>query len=445
MPNTSSKSKQLLRIFNKKFLKKRYGIFLIPFILILIIFYIFILKDLPSPTRLSSSSIPQSTQIFDRKGELLFTIYGQKNQTFVPLSTIPKHMQQATIAIEDKNFYQHGPIDLKGIARSVISITFRNQIQGGSTITQQLVKNSLLTPERTILRKVKEVLLAFATESLYSKSQILEMYLNQSPYGGTAWGVEAASQTYFGKHAKDLTLSQSSLLAALPEAPTTFSPFGSHPELAKKRQEEVLRKMYEEKYITKSQMEKAIREPLRYKNLSNTIKAPHFVLYVKDLLIKKYGEKTVEQGGLKVTTSLDLSIQDMAQATVAAEVADLKFSRVTNGASLVTNPATGEILAMVGSHDYFDIQHDGNVNIAISQRQPGSSIKPINYAVGLLNGYTAATPFVDQKVCFPNPGHPAYCPVNYDGKFHGVLQMRQALANSINIPAVKPREICHRS
>ena len=441
MLNTSSKLKKKFKDFNKKILKKRYAILLIPIILFLIFFYILILKDLPSPTRLTSSSIPQSTQIFDRKGELLFTIYGKKNQTFVPLSTIPKYIQQATIAIEDKDFYQHGPIDIRGIARSVIAITLRNQIQGGSTITQQLVKNSLLTPERTILRKVKEVLLAFATESLYSKSQILEMYLNQSPYGGTAWGVEAASQTYFGKHAKDLTLSQSSLLAALPEAPTTYSPFGSHPELAKKRQEEVLRKMYEEKYITKSQMEKAIREPLRYKNLSNTIKAPHFVLYVKDLLIKKYGEKTVEQGGLKVTTSLDLSIQDMAQATVAAEVADLKFSRVTNGASLVTNPATGEILAMVGSHDYFDTENDGNVNVTLARRQPGSSIKPINYAVGLLNGYTAATPFVDQKICFPNPGHQPYCPVNYDGKFRGVIQVRQALANSINIPAVKMLKI----
>lgn len=437
MPNTSSKFKQILKAFNKKILKKRYGILLIPLVLILIVFYIFILKDLPSPTRLTSSNIPQSTQIFDRKGELLFTIYGKKNQTFVPLSAVPKHMQQATIAIEDKDFYQHGPIDLRGIARSVISITFRNQVQGGSTITQQLVKNSLLTPERTILRKIKEVLLSFATESLYSKSQILEMYLNQTPYGGTAWGVEAAARTYFGKHAKDLTLSESALLSGLPEAPTTFSPFGSHPELAKKRQEEVLKSMYEEKYITKAELNKALKEEVHYKNLSNNIKAPHFVLYVKDLLIKKYGEKAVEQGGLKVTTSLDLSIQDMAQATVAAEVESLKYSRVTNGASLVTNPATGEILAMVGSHDYFDIERDGNVNVTLALRQPGSSIKPINYAVGLLNGYTAATPFVDQKVCFPNPGRSPYCPVNYDGKFRGVIQVRQALANSINIPAVK--------
>jgi len=437
MPNTSSKFRKFSKDFNKKILKKRHAMPLILIILFFIFFYIFILRDLPSPTRLTSSSIPQSTQIFDRKGELLFTIYGQKNQTFVPLSTIPKYMQKATIAIEDKDFYQHGPIDIKGIARSVISIVLHHQIQGGSTITQQLVKNSLLTPERTILRKVKEVLLAFATESLYSKSQILEMYLNQSPYGGTAWGVEAASQTYFGKHAKDLTLSQSSLLAALPEAPTTYSPFGSHPELGKKRQEEVLRKMYQEKYITTRELDKTLEEQLHYKNLSNAIKAPHFVLYVKDLLIKKYGEKAVGEGGLKVTTSLDFSIQDMAQTMVAAEVESLKYSRVTNGASLVTNPATGEILAMVGSHDYFDTANDGNVNVTLALRQPGSSIKPINYAVGLLNGYTAATPFVDQKVCFPNPGHPLYCPINYDGKFHGVLQMRQALANSINIPAVK--------
>ncbi|OGH39119.1 MAG: hypothetical protein A3B44_01700 [Candidatus Levybacteria bacterium RIFCSPLOWO2_01_FULL_38_21] len=437
MQNTTSRVKIFSKKLSKKILRKRYAILLIPLLILFIIFYIYILRDLPSPTRLASTNVPQSTQIFDRNGNLLFTIYAQKNQTFIPLSSIPKYMQEATIAIEDKDFYQHGPIDVRGIARSVISITLRHQIQGGSTITQQLVKNSLLTPERTILRKVKEILLAFATESLYSKSQILEMYLNQTPYGGTAWGVEAASQTYFGKHAKDLTLSESALLAALPEAPTTYSPFGSHPELAKKRQEEVLRKMYQEKYITKKGLDKTLEEQLHYRNLSNAIKAPHFVLYVKDLLIKKYGEKAVEQGGLKVTTSLDLSIQGMAQASVSAEIANLKYSRVTNGAALVTNPATGEILAMVGSHDYFDMANDGNVNVTIALRQPGSSIKPINYAVGLLNGYTAATPFIDRRVCFPNPGHPPYCPVNYDGKFHGVLQVRQALANSINIPAVK--------
>lgn len=402
------------------------------------IFYFFILKDLPSPTRLNSNTSPQSTQIFDRNGILLFSIYEKRNQTFIPLSDMTKYLQQATIATEDREFYNHGAIDIRGILRALYTNLTGKQLQGGSTITQQLVKNGLLTQERTITRKIKEVILAFATEILYSKNKILEMYLNQSPYGGTAWGVEAASLTYFNKHAKDLDLAQSALIAGLPESPTAFSPFGAHPELAKRKQEEVLQKMYEQKYITKKQMEQAIKAPLALQKVSNVIKAPHFVLYVKDLLEKKYGQERVEQGGLKVKTTLDLSIQDFAQDTVASEVAKLKNQRVSNGAAIVTNPATGEILSMVGSRDYFDTDIDGNVNVVIAYRQPGSSIKPINYATGLTKGLTAASVFIDQAICFPNPGgQKSYCPLNYDGKFHGAVSMRMALANSINIPAVK--------
>ncbi|MDE2026559.1 MAG: transglycosylase domain-containing protein, partial [Patescibacteria group bacterium] len=397
----------------------------------------YILRDLPSPIKLSSNNIPQSTQIFDRNGTLLYTIYNKKNQTFLSLDTIPKTVQEATIAIEDKDFYNHGPIDLRGIARALFTIVFHKQIQGGSTITQQLVKNTLLSPEQTIVRKIREAILAFATELLYPKNKILELYLNQIPYGGTTYGIEAAAQTYFGKHARDLDLAESTLLAGLPEAPTTYSPFGSHPELAKERQILVLKAMEDQKYITAKQEEDAAKEPLKYQHVANIIQAPHFSLYIKDLLIKKYGEKTVEEGGLKVITSLDLSIQNMAQDIVATEIAKLKPLHVTNGASLVTNPATGEILAMVGSKDYFDSSIDGNVNVTLAHRQPGSSIKPINYALGLIKGYTAATPFIDEPTCFPNPGHPDYCPVNYDGKWHGVVQMRIALGNSINIPAVK--------
>lgn len=418
--------------------KKRSLLILAAFFLFLISFYVWILKDLPSPTRLVSSTIPQSTQILDRNDKLLFTIYKNKDQTFIPLSTVPKSMQEATIAIEDKNFYNHGAIDFKGILRAAVAILFHQRIEGGSTLTQQLVKNSLLSPERTILRKVKEVILAFATEAFYSKNQILEMYLNQSPYGGTAWGVETAAKTYFDKHAKDLDLAESALLAGLTEAPTTNSPFGAHPDLAKQRQELVLSEMQKEGYITTSERDKAKKETLKYKKISNEIKAPHFALYVKDLLIKKYGLEMVEVGGLKVKTTLDLDIQDYAQASVAAEVASLgEGYHVTNGAAMVANPSTGEILAMVGSKDYFDNTIDGNVNVTVSQRQPGSSIKPINYAVGLIHGYTAATPFIDNKICYQNIGQPNYCPVNYDGKFHGLVSMRYVLGNSINIPAVK--------
>ncbi len=416
----------------------RHWTFIIPLLILCGLFYYFILRDLPSPVKLASSSIPQSTQIFDRNGILLYTIYGQKNQTFLPLSKIPKISQEASIAIEDKDFYHHGPIDIRGIARALYVNFFHKSVQqGGSTITQQLVKNSLLTQDRTVVRKIKEIILSFATELVYSKNQILELYLNQIPYGGTSYGIEAASEAYFGKHAKDLDLAEAALLAGLPEAPSTYSPLGSHPELAKQRQLDVLAAMQEQGYISKVQQQKAAKEVLNYSKVTNGIKAPHFVLYVKDLLTQKYGEQVVEQGGLKVTTSLDLRIQDLTQQAVADEVNKIKYYHVTNGAAVVTNPATGEILAMVGSRDYFDTEIDGNVNVAIAHRQPGSSIKPINYADGIIHGYTAATPFIDGPVCFPNPGHAPYCPVNYDGKFHGLVQMRFALGNSFNIPAVK--------
>jgi 1A family penicillin-binding protein len=414
-------------------------IFLSVFSLLVIAFgilYFFLLKDLPSPTKLNNTTGSYSTHIYDRKGKLLYTIYSDRDQTFIPLENIPKTLQQATIAIEDKDFYRHGAVDLRGIARAAYSTLFKKQLQGGSTLTQQLVKNSLLTPERTIERKIKEVILAFATEAIYDKDEIMEMYLNQVPYGGTSYGVEAASRAYFGKGVKDLTIAEQAFLAGLPEQPSTLSPFGSRPELGKKRQEEVLHRMHEQGYINKDERDKALAQTLRFQKITNPIKAPHFVFYVKDLLTKKYGRQTVEQGGLKVITSLDLELQNFAQATVATEVAKLENYNVGNGAALITNPTTGEILAMVGGKNFFD-GGDGNVNVTIAERQPGSSIKPINYAVGLLKGYSAGTRFIDAPVCFPNPPQRPYCPRNYDGRFHGVVTMRQALAQSLNIPAVQ--------
>ncbi|MBI2430747.1 MAG: penicillin-binding protein [Candidatus Levybacteria bacterium] len=420
----------------KRFVRK-YWIVILPLFILVGIFYFVILKDLPSPTRLNSAELPQSTQIFDRNDTLLFTIYTQRNQTLVPLSDIPVFLQQATIAKEDKDFYKHGAIDIRGIVRALYSTLVQKKLQGGSTITQQLVKNSLLSQERTITRKVKEIILSFATELLYSKNKILELYLNQSPYGGTAWGVEAAAQTYFGKSVKNLDLAESTLLSGLPESPTILSPFGARPELAKQKQEEVLQKMHEQGYIDKKQMEDAIKQPLKFQKVSDNIKAPHFVLYIKELLVKKYGQRGAEQGGLKVKTSLDLALQEFTEASVAAEVSKLKNQKVSNGAALITNPATGEILSMVGSRDYFDSEIDGNVNVTLAYRQPGSAIKPINYAAGLVKGLTAATILVDRPICFPNPGQKEYCPVNYDGKWHGIVQFREALGSSINIPAVK--------
>jgi len=263
------------------------------------------------------------------------------------------------------------------------------------------------------------------------------MYLNAIPYGGTSYGIETASETYFGKPVKDLSLAQSALLAGLPQRPSTYSPFGAHPELTKSRQEEVLKQMVANKYITQDDSDKADKEPLTYASI-NPPQAPHFALWIKEQLANKYGDKTVEQGGLRVYTTLDLDIQNFAQLAVATEVGKLKKQKVGNGATIVTRPGTGEILAMVGSKDYFATDEDGNVNVTIASRQPGSSIKPLNYALALKNQkITPATAIADVPTCFSVAGQPAYCPVNYDGTFHGAVQPRFSLGNSYNVPAVR--------
>jgi 1A family penicillin-binding protein len=421
----------------KKLPRWAWAFWALPFLLVLMS-YLLIFKDLPSPAKLAQYNIPISTKIYDRNGQLLFDIFADQNRSPVPLSEIPKTLQEATISIEDKNFYQHQGVNvIGGVLRALTADITRGQLQGGSTITQQLVKSALLSPERTVTRKIKEIILAFWVEALYPKDKILELYLNQVPYGGTAWGVESAAEQYFGKKVEDLTLAEAALLAGLPQAPTSYSPFGAHPELAVTRQKEVLRRMVEDKYITKEQADQAAAQPLVFKNETG-IQAPHFVMYVREQLVQKYGEALVAKGGLKVTTTLDLDLQDYAQATVAAEVATLKTYHVTNGAALITKPATGEILAMVGSVDYF-ASPSGNFNVVTALRQPGSSIKPINYAIGLEKHIvTPATMFIDEPTCFASiAGKPPYCPVNYDGKFHGPVQLRMALGNSFNIPAVK--------
>lgn len=430
------------RKIGKFFLSKWFRFLIMPLFLLgivgfVVFMYFFVLKDIPKATQLGSTSQPQSSKIYDRNGELLYTMYTGRNQTYLPLNSIPKNIQQATIAIEDRNFYSHGAIDIQGIIRAIY-VNFKGErVEGGSTLTQQLVKSSLLTPERTIERKAKEIILSFIVEAIYPKNKILEMYLNQVSYGGTAYGVDAASQVYFNKPVSELTLAEAAFLAGLPQAPSRYSPFGSHPEEGKERQKRVLTAMYEEGYISEEEKNKAVEEGLEFSAIRDEIKAPHFVFYVKDYLTEKYGEKMIEQGGLSITTSLDLKTQKLVEDSIATEGARLNESNWYNAASVVTHPMTGEILAMAGSRDYFDSERDGNVNVAIARRQPGSSIKPINFATGLINGYTAATPFVDKRVCFPNPGQAAYCPRNYDGAFHGVVQMREALANSYNIPAVK--------
>ncbi len=428
--------------------KFRLPAILLPLLLLLLLL-VYVFKDLPSPRRLTRNPFPVSTKIYDRNGILLYDIFADQNRTPVKLSDLPPYVKQATISIEDKDFYKHNGFALSGIARASIKnlgyglckTLIQNcklTLQGGSTITQQLVKTALLTPERTIRRKLRELVLTFAVESIYTKDQILEMYLNQVPYGGTSYGIESASQTYFGKKSSQLSLPESSLLAGLPAAPTRFSPFGAHPELAKERQQLVLSRMVDNHLITREQARTAIEEKLDFAPPQVGIRSPHFVLFVKDLLVQKYGEQVVETGGLRVTTSLDIDLQDQAQLIVASETAKLKKSKVGNGAALVTIPATGEILAMVGSKDYFDKEADGAVNITLRSRQPGSSIKPLNYALGIeKNLITPASLLADIPTCFLVSGQKPYCPDNYDNTFHGPSQARFALGNSYNIPAVK--------
>lgn len=394
------------------------------------------LQELPNPVTLSTIQSPRTTKIYDRNGKLLFQMYAAQNRTYVPLSEVPKDFQNATVAIEDKNFYKNPGFDAMAILRAAISDLSGNSLQGGSTITQQLIKSTLLTPERSFKRKAKELILALWAERIYNKSQILEMYLNQVPYGGTAWGAEAGAQTYFGKNIKDLNLGQSAFLAGLPKAPSIYSPYGLTPNLWQGRQKDVLNRMQELGYITQEQEIDALAETLEFNTPQIPIQAPHFVMYVKDLLVKKYGLEMVEKGGLKVTTSLDLDWQQKAQDIVSDEVQKSAELGISNGAALVTLPKTGEILAMVGSKDYSD-PNGGAVNLTISLRQPGSSIKPVTYSAALGNGYTAATIIDDSPVSFSTPGGYAYAPVNYDGRFHGRVSLRIALANSFNIPAVK--------
>ena len=401
-------------------------------------FYLLIIKDLPNISQLNGRNQIVSTKILSRDGQVLFRIYENENRTLVKLSDIPQHMINATIAIEDKDFYYHHGFSIKGIMRALVANSQDLTIQqGGSTITQQLVKNRLLSPERTIQRKIRELVLSVLIELKFSKEEILEMYFNQVPYGGSTYGVEEAAQRYFGKTISQLNLAESSMLAGLPVAPSIYSPFGAAPELAKHRQLEVLRHMVEDDYIDQAQADDAFKLSLNFKHDVIDIKAPHFVFYVKKLLSEQYGEAVVNQGGLEVTTTLDLELQKVAQKIVTDEVTKLTRLQVNNGAALVTKPQSGEILAMIGSKDYFDFEHDGQVNVTLRPRQPGSSIKPLTYSIALEQGKNPSTIIDDSPITYHSLGSPPYSPQNYDGKFHGKITLREALASSYNVPAVK--------
>jgi 1A family penicillin-binding protein len=399
--------------------------------------YFYVFKDLPHPKNLITRQPALTTKIYDRHHQLLYKVYDNENRSLISLSELPPHVIHATLAIEDADFYNHAGFSFKGIVRAFQRNLTRDTLQGGSTITQQLVKNTLLTPERTFQRKVRELVLAVMVENYFTKDEILTMYFNEVPYGGPTYGIEEASQAYFKKSARQLTIAEAAVLAGLPAAPTIFSPFGSQPELALARQHEVLRRMTEVGYITQEEADAARNDSLSFAPPTIDIKAPHFVMYVKDVLARTYGDPLVDQGGLSVVTSLDLDIQEMAEAVVKDELQKLSRLNITNAAALVTNPRTGEVLAMVGSGNYFDTANDGQVNVTTRLRQPGSSIKPLMYSLALANGFTATSIIDDSPITYRVIGSPPYSPRNYDNQFRGKVTLRQALANSYNIPAVK--------
>jgi len=440
------------KIFFYSYISKLIFFGLIAFVFLTAFLFILYSRDLPTPSKLSSSNLSQSTRILDRNGIVLYDIYGDQNRTYVELKNIPKTLQQATIAIEDKNFYGNQGFSVTGIIRSVFNILLLRGITGGSTLTQQLVKNALLTPERSIQRKIKEFILAIQVDKKYSKDQILELYLNVAPYGGTNVGVETASEQYFGKKVGDLNLLESAILAGLPQRPSFYSPYSEHPKAYINRTYDVLRRMREDGYITEREEKIAKKEVenIKFLDKSQSIKAPHFSFYVKNLLVKQFGENLVEQGGLSVTTTLDYKLQSTAEKITKEEVDGVSSLHVGNGASIVLNPKNGEILAMIGSRDFFatesasfdnlkkKVSFEGQFNVITQgHRQPGSSIKPAMYAAVLDKGYTASTLIMDTKTVFPNQGDKDYIPQNYDGKYHGPVQLRFTLGSSLNVPAVK--------
>jgi penicillin-binding protein 1C len=436
------------------------------------IFYVFVLvKDLPKPEQFGARQISQSTKIYDRTGKvLLYEIHGDEKRTVVPFEEIPNHLKWATIAAEDAHFYSHPAFNLKAILRAFVTNITRGEFsQGGSTITQQLAKNLFLTPEKTISRKIKEIFLAIELESQYSKDKVLELYLNQIPYGSNAYGVEAASQIYFNKSVRRLNLAEAAVLASLPQAPSHYSPWGNRQKELFKRQNSLLKKIHELGYISENELNQAIQNSQKITfapPVLGVIKAPHFVLTVKDILVNRYGEEIVEKGGLKVITTLDWEMQEIAERVVkeGAERNDQLYQG-KNAALVAQNPKTGQILALVGSRNYYvkeslpqgciagvNCGFEPKFNVAIQGlRQPGSALKPFAYLTAFKKGYPPKTAVIDAPTEFVS-GDPECPPVitpfsdfnpscfnpdNFDNRFRGPVSFERALAESINVPSVK--------
>ncbi|MFK7829640.1 MAG: transglycosylase domain-containing protein [Congregibacter sp.] len=406
-------------------------------VLLLAGLYFALLGALPSAQEIVEQRPPATSLLLDRHGELLYRFYANQDRIPIELEAVPRHLIQAVLAIEDRKFYQHRGFSLSGMARALRNNYRRGRtVEGGSTITQQLVKNRVIGSERTFTRKFRELVLAIKLELLLTKNQILELYLNQIAWGGTSYGIEAATLSYFGKSAAQLTLSESAFLAGLLKAPSNYSPFrrGNTSYLFRKRL--VLNRMLDEGFITEEQRFEALNERLGFASQRVSIKAPHFSLYVKRLLKEKLGEHLLETGGLRIRSSLNLALHEDVQRLLSTQVRELFRHWVSNGAALITNPRNGEILSMVGSVDYFDAENHGAVNTTLSLRQPGSSIKPLTYAMALAGGKTARSLLSDKQIELEIPDEGSYVPRNIDYSFRGDLTLRQALAASRNVPAV---------
>ncbi len=407
--------------------------------------------EIPDLAAFEQRRILQSTKIYDRTGEiLLYDLHQDVRRTIVPFEEISYHIKNATVAIEDDEFYNHHGVSISGIIRAALSNLNEGDLlggQGGSTITQQVIKNSILEQDKLLTRKIKEWILAIKIERVLTKDEILNYYLNESPYGGTVYGIEEAAQSFFGKPASDVTLIEAAYLAALPQAPSRLSPYGNNRDALDARARRVLDRMLALNFITEEEHREATQSEIEFQPQTiSGIRAPHFVMYIRDLLAAKYGEEALAEKGYRVITTLDWELQQEAERIVKEKaLANVDQFNAHNAAMVGINPQEGEVLIMVGSRDYFDEEIDGNFNVAIANRQPGSSIKPIVYAAALSKGYTPETVVFDVRTqfstaCEPSNysnTNPCYSPNNYNNQFVGPISFRNALAQSLNIPAVK--------
>ena len=398
-------------------------------------------RSLPSPEKVVRRD-GYSSKLYDRNGNVLFDIYDQGKRDPVLFKDIPDYLKQATIAVEDKDFYKHEGFDPLTPLRIIKNFFYFGKVTGGSTLTQQLARTVLLTTDRTVNRKIKELILSIQIDAKYSKDEILGMYLNEVPYGGASWGIGPACEQYFNKPINELNLAESAILAGLPQLPSVYSPYSKTPTAYVDRTKHVLNRMVEDGYISQQLADETFEQVKNYKfsDQNSTMKAPHFVFWIKDILAQKYGEDVIEGGGLKITTTLDLELQDKVQEIVSEEIDKTEKLDITNGAALVLDPKNGQVLAMVGSRGYWSDKTDGKFNVVTQAlRQPGSSIKPITYLAAIKEGWTASTMIMDTPVTFPSTsvGQKDYSPQNYNGKYNGPMSLRDALGNSINTVAVK--------